>query len=1074
MHPFLPIPVLRTVKIAFLVLALCSTGALGASESPSSAEALFEQGLAQGLVLAPSGDLIAWDLQAGRGFILGPRPGRTDTITELHGPRSFRLAVSPDGAKAFLIDGGRAVEVHPSDGEPLELELGQSMGDVVWLDEQHLAVSPENDDHVVEVWNIDSGELVQSIGKAQRISEAPGFQLLRATDLGWDPERRRLHTLDATHGAYRTYDLPEPGDGPSFPAPVEERFDTRIDDQNWQHFEERIAKLDQQLVQQGQHQGSTVWRFSLGLDRQGNAWTVERCEATPDEATGSSGVAHLLAVEPDGNEHRLTVATPCCASTAVPWGDSLAFAQPATPNRSGCFGTVPRPHLGRSEQSAYWLEAAPLVPSSDTASREATYRPNVVERFAAGDDPMPALARLGAGYTGLALACTGGEQRALDCEELWIDDTVDSMELGPVARALRASAGRKVTGRIAQDGTSVTGAAIALMPAELHTTRLLTLPLTLPEGDSQPIREVSTDTEGRFTLPALAPGDYRLLVKLPTGRMDHGTTFEVTRPRRGAAKQSKRDPGPIDLGTLDFTAGLQVDVQITADDGQPIPGALAGAAQSAPDPEGPAAFTLFEVPADPDGRALIEGLAPDLQVQVTCRAPGYAPWRETFESPPAFVDCRLEPLSRLTGRLVDEGGQPLTAGQVTLTGGSGYFSGAVETVELEQADDGRFSFDGLEAAGFRLSATSPGRSAESLSLSLEAGESRDVGDLVLEEGERWIHRVVDATEREPVAGATLTAFSPSGALRPATTDALGEVEVEGPATGPLTIEVRATGYAPRRVDVPEAVRTPGAEPHEIILERGGWIEASVWDETAEAPCVGCQISLYGAGPGQRLVTDGSGKARSEPLTPGNWKASLARIAGYGSMTTRSGGQNVRSVRVGSGTTSEVRFGDPEERLEVVLSPPPEQARAWELVVREVAGVIRMHRLDESGSATIERPEGGAVLALTRNGVTIDLGTLSEDATDPSWIERPTGAVSARLSPSLVGPDPLRLRLIDLASGRRAAEIDARPGARVLVPFLADGVYELRTAGRRLATVTVTGGRETDLGDLTASGGPEVP
>lgn len=47
-----------------------------------------------------------------------------------------------------------------------------------------------------------------------------------------------------------------------------------------------------------------------------------------------------------------------------------------------------------------------------------------------------------------------------------------------------------------------------------------------------------------------------------------------------------------------------------------------------------------------------------------------------------------------------------------------------------------------------------------------------------------------------------------------------------------------------------------------------------------------------------------------------------------------------------------------------------------------------------------------MLALTRNGVTIDLGTLSEHATDSRLIERPSGAACARLPSNLEGTGPL--------------------------------------------------------------------
>jgi hypothetical protein len=98
-------------------------------------------------------------------------------------------------------------------------------------------------------------------------------------------------------------------------------------------------------------------------------------------------------------------------------------------------------------------------------------------------------------------------------------------------------------------------------------------------------------------------------------------------------------------------------------------------------------------------------------------------------------------------------------------------------------------------------------------------------------------------------------------------------------------------------------------------------------------------------------------------------------------------------------------------------------------------------------------------------VTVEVGTLSEDAVDPTIIERRSGVLTAQLPSSLDAAGPVWLELVDIATGRRAAEITARPGSELRVPFLADGVYELRGGGRSLATASVIDGGETDLGEI---------
>lgn len=1081
------------MRTVFLALGIVSTIILVAAEpsqpleagSSSSARTLFEQGLANALVVSPSGELILWDIETGRGFVLGGSPVLA-AVEEFRGPRSPQLALSSGGRRAFLIDGNRTVEIHLPDGTRRRLDLKQELGGMAWLDDERLAVSPTNGDFLVEVWDFQSGKLLQGIEKTEPILEEPGFKLLRATELAWDPERRRLHTLDAYSGYYRAYDLSKGFVAGANEAPTEPLYAAQVNDRHRQRYEERTAALDREFAERGEFQGTSIWRFDLGLDAHGTAWMVESCDRDGDAGAVAPGTAHLLAVDPEGAEHRLAIETPCCSLQAVPWGERLVFARSGRPGVTGCFATVPLPSIPPARTGSFWLEASPLLLRATSLSRRITEPPSILERFDVGAGPAEVLERLGARedlVPGLTLVCTGGEDRPVDCRQLWLDpEAPDGLELRP-------RPGRPVTGRVTLEGVGMGGASVALVPADFKTTRLLTLPLILPEGAEEPVREVETDQDGRFTLPALAPGDYRLLLELPGGRRDHETTFTVTPPRRTGSNAGTRTPATVepldvlDLGDLDFPAGLSVEVLVAGPDGQPIPGALVGAVQAGPDrARNPAAVTELQAGSDESGHAVLGGLSPDLPASVVCRAPGYEIWRERFDAPPSFVACTLVPLGRLTGRVVDEEGASLSAARVTLSGSSSFSGPWVETAEVGGEDEGRFRFEDLEEGHLRLVAASPGHAAKTLSLTLEPGEARDVGELVLEPGTRWMHRVVEQSpeaEREPVAGATITAVAPPGSLAPATTDTWGETEVEGPATGPLTVEVQAEGFAPRRVEVPETARTLDAEPFEIVLERGGWIEAHVWDEATGAPCAGCQVSLSGSGPGQGLVTDASGTARSGPLAPGPWQASLSRVQGFGGMVTRSGGHDVRRVTVAPGETTEVRFGDPAQTVEVVVSPPPVSEtggpEAWQLVVRDLAGAVRLYALDASGSAIVRRPEGAAVLSLTGGGTTVELGTLAEDATDPALIERPSGLLTCRLPASTDGNGPVpgrtRLELVNLGDGRRVATVDAEPGSVVRIPFLATGVYELRGGGRSLGTAAVVDGRETSLGDLGEGDGP---
>ena len=456
---------MTTVVLAMAILGASAVGAtqppqIASRHPPTTARALAERGLTDELVVAPSADpgkpgkLIAWDAQTSEGYVLGDPPDR-QVVAKIDGPGTGQLvAVSPGGSQAFLVHGNREVEIRRPDGTRRTLDVGHELGRAVWLDERRLAVSPTNSDHLVEIWDVGSGELLQGVGAVPRISTAPGFRPLRSTELCWDPERRRLHLLDAFTGSYQVYDLSNPAPG----RPLEPQIKAQIDDRAKGKYDASIAQANSQLVAQGQFQGASIWRFLQALDSHGDAWMVEKCDPAGDEAKTSGGTAHLLAVDPEGTEHRFAVETPCCSLHAVPWGDGLVFARSATRGQMGCFASVARPPLETSQTGSFWLEGTPLSPRGDPRSRQRSYPSTVRQRFPVGTRPGTIAARVGKMAPGSVLLCIGGEDRAVDCTQLWLDSDTEAPPNLDLENDATAD-GRAVTGRVTLGGAAVSGAA---------------------------------------------------------------------------------------------------------------------------------------------------------------------------------------------------------------------------------------------------------------------------------------------------------------------------------------------------------------------------------------------------------------------------------------------------------------------------------------------------------------------------------------------------------------------------------------------------------------------------------------
>jgi Carboxypeptidase regulatory-like domain len=378
-----------------------------------------------------------------------------------------------------------------------------------------------------------------------------------------------------------------------------------------------------------------------------------------------------------------------------------------------------------------WLEVTPLG-SFDPA------------RLVALEGRAPEV-RLGGWKAGPALVCAGGEGVAVDCEQRYLD-------AAPTIRPALAP-GARVKGAVLAGSAPVRGARVALVPRRLTSRRLLTLPLALDRKTGAVVREVRTDAAGRFMTPELAPGDYRLEVNAPGGLILHGEPF--TLPAREALLPKGVAAGAVeaalDLGAIVIPAGAEVEISVRDALGLPIAGAKVGGSQG----DGPETTRFFEAETGPRGRAVLSGFDPARAASFACTAPGYLDLRQRFASPPAAVECTLARLGAIEGKVADEDGKPIAGATLSLAPGR-------ETTSADAA--GRFRFQGLAPAAYRLAAAAPGFRPERVSVELPAGESRKLAPMALVPGRELHGLVQDAATKAPVAGATLSAVDPPGAV----------------------------------------------------------------------------------------------------------------------------------------------------------------------------------------------------------------------------------------------------------------------------------------------------------------------
>ncbi len=261
-------------------------------------------------------------------------------------------------------------------------------------------------------------------------------------------------------------------------------------------------------------------------------------------------------------------------------------------------------------------------------------------------------------------------------------------------------------------------------------------------------------------------------------------------------KVEAKDGERKDLGARTLEPGTTLAVLVADDSEKPIPGARLHIDVG-----------RFLATADEDGIARFEGL-PAAPVEVKGSADGYLGGSARFNVPfPAKGRLVLRPAFVVKGRLVSASGSPILRGSARLD------SASCQN-EMALRESGQFQFDLLPLTdAAELVLRSP--STQELRLHLapgEAGETRDLGDLVAASGLAVSGRVVRADDGSPVAGARVWAprqGSAGPAVAWATRDVLdavagedGRFQLSGLLPAPALLNFEAAGLARTQISVP--------------------------------------------------------------------------------------------------------------------------------------------------------------------------------------------------------------------------------------------------------------------------------
>ena len=395
------------------------------------------------------------------------------------------------------------------------------------------------------------------------------------------------------------------------------------------------------------------------------------------------------------------------------------------------------------------------------------------------------------------------------------------------------------------------------------TSRNAGMYLTFAEDTLSP--PTLTGSEGRFEFPDLVADRYRLSAAAPG-------FAAVTIPGIDIPEGS----GDFDLGTVSLTPGVAVEGRVVDVTGQPITDVHVHATLAADFANRRYCKMLLETPStittDQAGEFSVSDLAEGTMIHLCVGKASYLVAAAEATAPTAQrLEMVLRTASRITGRVVDQKGEPLARAYVgTSKSGMGHQN-------TETGSDGLFELEGVEPGRNTLNASAIGFvRLELVGFEVpEGGVLRDV-ELVLEPGTSLSGSVHDAAGR-PVMGAGI-GVSANGTERlgGGSTDADGRYRVEDVGIGPRVVRVRHEKFAEA---AKEFETRAGENALDIVLEAGLEVGGWVFDETG-GPVGGAKISLENdrwRSPAVTTQADGSFTISGVP--PGS-QVVMARKEGY--------------------------------------------------------------------------------------------------------------------------------------------------------------------------------------------------
>ena len=404
----------------------------------------------------------------------------------------------------------------------------------------------------------------------------------------------------------------------------------------------------------------------------------------------------------------------------------------------------------------------------------------------------------------------------------------------------------------------------------------------------------TTDAEGKFRLEGVAPGD-GLKVSAFGPKSVHGTSDEFSLAEAASADGIR----------VTVTSGASLAGRLARADGGTLADANLRLVQGAIDPDQPWNWdwqkrSAGSHPVAADGSFRIDGLMAG-KYTLLGDAPGAADATSAAVEVAAGeakegVDLVLGEEKSISGKVVSEAGEPVAGARISAaqaTTRNLYWGGGGQgTVAAVTGADGAFTVGGTGEGSYRVIATAPGLSIESVTVK---GGTKDVL-LTLKTGGTIAGLVVDESTGEPVADLTINAHpmvqTPESTQMQTTarTGKDGRFTLRDLKPGDWTVTAGATwGSADEYVPKATPNVKVGTADLRIAVARGVAISGSLVDGDGKTVSGQFGINAVGVsaegkpdGSRQRYAqTDGDGTFRLPGLKPGAYDLQVNSWGGTG-------------------------------------------------------------------------------------------------------------------------------------------------------------------------------------------------